>query len=723
MIRASRATLKRGALALQFALLSSCATQHPPASTDWPTYLHDPGGSHYSPLSQINARNVRQLRIAWTYHMRPNSAPATRSGRYGISEASPLVIAGTMYLPTPYGRVVALDAQTGRELWKYDLPQHDQPATRGVEYWPGSTHEPPRIVFGTRGGKLIVLRAATGEPAQDFGRHGVLDLKTPDVMNGYPVAPLGMSSPPLVFKNLIITGSRVQETPVQGAAGDVRAWDIHTGKLVWTFHSIPRPGETGHETWQADSWRKRSGVNVWSFMVLDPQRAIVYLPFGAPTFDRWGGDRPGANLFANAIVAVDANTGRYLWHFQTVHHDIWDLDLPTATLIDVTRNGRRIPAIAVMNKSSLLFILNRLSGAPLYEVREVPVPTETDIPGESPWPTQPVPVTPPPLARRSFDLSELTDITPEHHAFCAQLAAEKHIVASRPFQPLRGDSAVASFPGSLGGTDWGGAAFDPRLGYYIVNTNDLASPEQLAQAPDGSWNLKEGYLYFWDPVKRLPCQPPPWGSLYAVNVNTGQIAWRSVLGVSDNLPENLRRTGRPSAGGPIVTAGGLTFIAATDDRRLRAFASKTGEELWTYELPASTYGTPITYRGSDGSQYVVVVNTGGFVDAPVENDAVIGFALPSGRQRPAEQYASDIAPSAAQEDTAPTAPATELIQRSCVSCHDLATITTRRKSPDDWAATVGRMADRGAAVTPPQMQVIIDYLARTYSTLAVEHTP
>jgi quinoprotein glucose dehydrogenase len=702
------------------ALVVSCTT-HQPSATDWPTYLHDSGGTHYSPLAQINTRNVTQLHVAWTYHMRPPSAPAVRGGHFGVSEASPLVINGTMYLPTPYGRVVALDAQTGREIWKYELPRNDQPATRGVEYWPGSAQDPPRIVFGTRGGKLIAVRAATGAPEPGFGRQGVLDLKTPDVMNGFPVAPLGMSSPPVVFENLVITGSRVQESPTQGAAGDVRAWDIRTGRLVWTFHSVPRPGELGHDTWQGESWRRRSGVNVWNFMVLDRQRAIVYLPFGAPTFDRWGGDRVGANLFANAIVAVDARTGRYLWHFQTVHHDIWDLDLPTATLIDVTRDGRRIPAIAVMNKTSLLFILNRVSGQPLYEVTEQPVPTQTDIPGESPWPTQPVPVTPPPLARRSFDLSELTDITPAHRAFCERLVAEKHIVSSQPFQPLRGDSAVASFPGSLGGTDWGGAAFDPRLGYYIVNTNDLASPEQLTQHPDGSWNLKDGYLYFWDPVSRLPCQPPPWGSLFAINVNSGKIMWRSVLGVSDNLPEAVRKTGRPSAGGPIVTAGGLTFIAATDDHRLRAFESKTGAELWTYELPTSTYGTPITYRGSSGKQYLVVVNTGGFAGAPVENDAVIAFALTPDAQRPPEQYASNSTVSAAGKEATVTAPAVDLIQRSCVSCHDLATITTRRKSPDDWAATVGRMADRGAAVTPQEMQTLVDYLARTYSLFAVEN--
>ena len=709
--------------ALLLALVVACATNQPSA-TDWPTYLHDAGGSHYSPLAQINTRNVTQLRLAWTYHMRPRSPTTPVGAHYRVSEASPLVVNGVMYLPTPYGRVVALDAQTGREIWKYEVPFNDQPATRGVEYWPGSAHDPARIVFGTRGGRLIALRAASGAPETTFGQDGVLNLKTPDVMNGFAAAPLGMSSPPLVFRNLVITGSRVQEAPTLGAAGDVRAWDVRTGRLIWTFHSVPRPGEPGHETWQGESWRKRSGVNVWNFMVLDEPRGIVYLPFGAPTFDRWGGDRPGANLFANSIVALDANTGRYLWHFQTVHHDIWDLDLPTATLLDVTRGGRRIAAIAVMNKSSLLFILDRVNGKPLYDVAEVPVPTATDIPGETPWPTQPMPVTPPPLARRSFELSELTDITPAHRDFCARLVQEKHIVASQPFQPLRQDAAVASFPGSLGGTDWGGAAFDPRLGYYIVNTNDLASPEQLAQRLDGSWNLKDGYVYFWDPVSRLPCQPPPWGSLYAVNVNTGKIMWRSTLGVSDNLPESLRKTGRPSAGGPIVTGGGLTFIAATDDHRLRAFASSTGEEIWTHELPTSTYGTPITYRGHDGRQYLVVVNTGGFAGAPVENDAVIAFALPSGVERPPEQYASE----SGRQQCAATrlrrlAPATELIQRSCVSCHDLATITTRRKSPDDWAATVGRMADRGAAVTPEEMQVIVEYLARTYSIVALEHNP
>jgi len=623
---------------LASALASSCSVV--PPDGDWPSYHRDAAGTRYSPLTQITPANVASLRPAWTYHMRPaNSSPAsgapgdsaddapTREERFSVSQATPLVVDNVMYLPTPYGRVVALDASSGAERWVYELPNYDQAATRGVEYWPGIDGAAPAIIVGTRSGKLISLDAKTGKPNDGFGASGVVDMKTPEVMNDTR-GQLGMSSPPLVYRNLIITGSRVQETPSRGAAGDVRAWDARTGKLVWTFHSVPRPGETGHDTWEGDSWKNRSGVNVWTFLVLDAARGIVYLPFGAPTFDRWGGDRHGANLFANSIVALEAATGKYLWHFQTVHHDIWDLDLPAATLVEIKRNGRTIPAIAVMNKSAVLFLLDRRDGTPIYPVKEAPVPTDTDIPGEAPWPTQPMPAAPPPLTRLSFAMDEIANVTPEHRAFCERLIKDKNIVASQAFQPLRGDSAVASFPGSLGGVDWGGAAFDPKLGYYIVNLNALASPQQLAKRPDGSWNLKEGYVYFWDPATRMPCQQPPWGELAAVNVNTGAIAWRSVLGVSENLSPAAQHTGRPSAGGPITTASGLTFIGGTDDRRIRAFNSSTGAELWTFKLPASIYGTPMTYQDRNGKQYVAAVSTGGFVGDAVESDAVTAFSLP-----------------------------------------------------------------------------------------------
>ena len=558
-------------------------------------------------------------------------APVIRRSRFSASQATPIVANGRMFLATPYGRVVALDPDTGHELWAFTLPNHDQPSTRGVEYWPGMAGAEAAIFFGTRSGKLIALSAATGKPVETFGQAGIVDMKTPEVMNDYPRAPLGMTSPPITYKNLVITGSRVQETPTQGAAGDVRAWDARTGQLVWTFHTVPRPGELGHDTWEGDSWKQRSGVNVWTSPVIDSDRGILYLPLAAPAFDRWGGDRKGANLFGNSIVAVEAATGKYLWHFQTIHHDIWDLDLPAATLVDVKRAGRKIPAIAVMNKTALVFLLDRVNGKPIYEVKEVPVPTESDIPDESPWPTQPMPVAPPPLARMDFKMSDLANLTPEHRASCERLIADMNIVESKAFQPLRGDSAVASFPGSLGGIDWGGGAFDPQLGFFIVNTNDLASPQRLAKRPDGSWGLKDGYVYFWDIETRLPCQQPPWGSLSAIDVNTGKIAWRSTLGVSDNLPDGLKNTGRISGGGPIVTAGGVTFIGATDDSRIRAFDSKTGAELWTFKLPASIYGTPSTYAGKNGKQFVVAVSTGGFAGNPVESDAVTAFSLPDQR--------------------------------------------------------------------------------------------
>jgi len=624
---------------LASALASSCAVT--PASGDWRSYSRDASGMRFSPLTQITPANVAKLRPAWTYHMRPSAGAADNrppsdssedapfgGGRFSVSEATPIVVDNVMYLPTPYGRVVALDASSGVERWAYELPNHDQPATRGVEYWSGIDGARPAIIFGTRSGKLIGISAATGKPIAGFGQDGVVDMKTPEVMNGLQRGQLGMSSPPLTYKNLVITGSRVQEMPSLGVAGDVRAWDARTGQLVWTFHTVPRPGEIGHETWEGDSWKKRSGVNVWTSLVMDEARGIVYLPLGAPTFDRWGGDRKGANLFGNSIVAVDAATGKYLWHFQTVHHDIWDLDLPSATLVDVKRDGKTIPGIAVMNKMAILFLLDRVTGKPVYDIKEVPVPTDTDIPGESPWPTQPMPVTPPPLSQLEFKITDLADVTPEHRAFCEQLIREKNIVASRMFQPLRGDSAVAFYPGSFGGIDWGGGAFDPQLGLFIVNTNTLASPQQMAKRPDGSWGMKDGYMYFWDPETHMPCQPPPWGNLVAVDVNTGKIAWKSILGVSDDLPDAMKNTGRISAGGPIVTASGLTFIGATDDRRLRAFATKTGAQLWEFKLPATEYGTPMTYAGKNGKQFVVAVSTGGFASTPVESDAVTAFALP-----------------------------------------------------------------------------------------------
>jgi quinoprotein glucose dehydrogenase len=592
------------------------------ALEEWPTYGHDYGDTRYSPLKQITTANVTQLKPVWTYHMRT----ADRASRgFAPSQNTPIVVKGVMYVSTPYGRVVALDAESGRQLWAYQVPGSDQPATRGVSYWPGGGKSGPEIVFGTRGGLLIALHAESGAPVKTFGKDGVLDLHSDAVMQGFPDAALGVTSAPAIYKDLIITGSRTQETPQQGASGQVRAFDVRTGREVWHFNGVPQPGEKFHDTWEGDSWVKRSGVNVWTGLTLDARRGIAYLPFGAPTFDQSGNDRKGESLFSNSLVAVSAATGQYLWHFQALHHDLWDYDLPLTTLVDVKKDGRTIPAIAVMSKASLLFLLDRVTGKPIYDIKDVPVPTDTDMIGEKVSPTQPMSITPP-LGRTSFKMSELANLTPQQKAGCEKLIQEQKVVGANYFQPPRVDVAVARFPGNWGGIDWSHAAFDPRSGYYIVNASEIGSQQMMIRKPDGSYDMRYGYQWFWDKVSHMPCQVPPWGNLYAIDVNSGTIVWHSVLGVTDGLADP--NTGRPNVGGPIVTGGGLIFIGSTDDKRLRAFDTKTGKELWTFRLPASLYGTPLTYQGKSGKQYVVAVTTGGFWGEPAGADEVTAFALP-----------------------------------------------------------------------------------------------
>ena len=616
-----RRSLIKG-LALALPAMLPAAVLAVPAPQEWRTYGHDYGDSRYSPLSDITPANVAGLKPVWTYHMRP---PDRVSRGFAASENTPIVVDGIMYVSTPYGRVVALDAESGKQLWAYQVPGSDQPATRGVSYWPGDSGSKPEIVFGTRAGLLIALDAKTGAPVESFGKDGVLSLHSDAVMQGFASAALGVTSAPVIYKNLIITGSRNQETPQQGASGQVRAFDARTGREVWHFNGVPQPGEKFHDSWEGDSWIKRSGVNVWAGLTLDAQRGIAYLPFGAPTFDQSGNDRKGPSLFSNSLVAVDAATGKYLWHFQALHHDLWDYDLPLTTLVDVKKDGRTIPAIAVMSKASLLFLLDRVTGKPIYDIKEVPVPTDTDMVGEAPSPTQPMSITPP-LGRTSFDMAELANLSPQQKEGCDKIIKSMNISSGKFLQPQRVDSGVARFPGSWGGIDWSHAAFDPKSGTYILNISNMASPQVMVRKANGTYDMRDGYQWFWDKVSRMPCQIPPWGELYAVSVNTGAILWHSVLGVTDGLADP--NTGRPNVGGPIVTGSGLIFIGGTDDKRLRAFDIRTGKELWTFRLPASLYGTPLTYRGRHGKQYLAAVTTGGFWGEVVGADDVTAFALP-----------------------------------------------------------------------------------------------
>jgi quinoprotein glucose dehydrogenase len=556
-----------------------------------------------------------------------NPIPSQKLARVPFATTTPLVVDGRMFLGTPYGRVVALDATSGKQLWAYELPTGDQPPFRGLGYWPGDKGHAPRLIFGTLRGKMIALDARTGAPSKGFGENGIVDTKTPEIMNGLPNAYYGYSSPPGIYKNLAIFGSRVQEAPSKGAAGDARAWDVITGKLVWTFHSIPRPGEKFHDTWEGDSWKQQSGVNIWNMLTVDTARGIAYLPFGAPTFDRYGGNHKGANLFSNSLVAVDANTGKYLWHFQTVHHDIWDLDLHTTpVLLTVKKDGKSIPAVAAMNKTAMLFLLNRVTGEPIFGVTEKPVPPSS-IASEKAWPTQPFPNKPEPLTRMSFDLSEVANDTPEHRAVCEGIIKKGDLVGSKMFEPLRDDRTMIHFPGAAGGPEWGGGAFDPKRSLFIFNSNQMGYVERLVKRDNGEWHMTSAR--FVDPKTHTPCQVGPWGELIAVDVNKAEVVWRSRLGVTDHFPEGKKDTGRPSNGGPIVTASGVTFIGGTDDARFRAFDSKTGKELWTYKLDYSAHATPMTYQGKDGRQYVAIVATGGsYLTSPTGGDSLMVFALP-----------------------------------------------------------------------------------------------
>lgn len=607
------AALLAGALVLPF-----CAAAASLNPEEWPAYGHDYGESRFSPLDQITPANVASLKPVWTYHMKP---PDYRRG-FQASQNTPLVVGGVMYVSTPYGRVVALDAETGQQLWAYQVPNGDSPATRGVAYWPGKR---PQILFGTRAGLLIALHADNGAPVKGFGKDGVVSLRSEEVLQGFPNAFLGVTAAPTIYKNLIITGSRTQEAPQQGASGRVRAFDVRTGKEIWHFNGVPQPSEKFHETWEGDSWVKRSGVNVWTGVILDEKRGVAYLPFSAPTFDQSGNDRKGPSLFSNSLVAVEAATGKYLWHFQALRHDIWDYDLPLTTLVEVKKDGRVIPGIAVMSKASLLFLLDRVTGKPIHPIHDIPVPTETDMVGEAVSPTQPASVTPP-LGRTSFQMSELANLTPQQRAGCEKLIKDQNVVGAAYFQPPRVDSAVARFPGNWGGIDWSHGAFDPRSGLYIVNASEMGSQQMMVRKSDGTYDMRYGYQWFWDKDSRMPCQVPPWGNLYAIDVSTGAIVWRSVLGVTDGLADP--NTGRPNVGGPIITGSGLIFIGSTDDKRLRAFDTKTGKELWTFKLPASLYGTPLTYRGKSGKQYVAAVTTGGFWGETAGADDVTAFALP-----------------------------------------------------------------------------------------------
>jgi quinoprotein glucose dehydrogenase len=579
---------------------------------DWPMYRHDYAGTGYSPLSHINTTNVASLKEVWSYRLQGDRSAAAAPGRGGgsgllNSQATPIVVNGVMYLPTA-DSVVALDPDTGREHWKYALAA-GPPSRRGVAYWAGEG-KTPRVFF-TAGRRLIALEAATGQPASSFGKDGEVDLIVP------------YNSVPLVYDNIIVVGANNPPGPAR-VPGNARAFDARTGAKVWEFSSVAQPGSIGHDTWEGDSWKGRAGANAWPFyFTLDNRRRLLYIPLASPVPGGYGGDRKGANLYGNSIVAVDIETGSYRWHFQTIHHDLWDADPPAPPgLFDIARNGRQVPMMALTTKSGYMYILNRETGQPIFGVEERAVP-KSDAPGELAFPTQPIPLKPPALARVAYrpeDLVTAADTTPEHAAACKELVnANGGVFNAGPFTPWKYREAGAAapvslvFPGGLGGPNWGGTAFDARLGYIFVASQDVGALGWIRRTAEGAAVAYEkttpGRSTFDVVVEgeSWPCQKPPWGRLIAVIASTGNIAWQVPLGVTERLPASRQNTGRPVLAGPISTGGGLLFIASTDDNRFRALDARTGRQLWMTRLERRGNADPMTYLGREGKQHVAIV--------------------------------------------------------------------------------------------------------------------
>lgn len=693
------------------------------ADRDWPVYLGDKAASHYSTLDAITPENVAQLEVAWIWR--------TGDARDQTQiQCNPLVIDGVMYATTPQLKVVALAADRGEELWRFE-PDEANGVNRGLAYW--SDRDDERILFGV-GHWLHAIDARTGRLIESFGEKGRVDLRA-----GFDSDVSGLAiqanTPGVIHRDLIIMGMRLGEGPAPAAPGDLRAYNVRTGRLEWRFHTIPRPGEPGYETWPPDAWKRVGGANVWTGMTLDEKRGLVFCPVGSAAFDFWGGDRVGDNLYANCVIALEAATGRLVWHFQLVRHDLWDRDPPSPpTLVTIRRDGREIPAVAQTTKSGHVFVLHRETGEPLFPVREIAVPS-SDLAGEVAAPTQRVPVKPAPFARQLFTADEITDRTPEAHR--AVLERFSRLRPHALFQPPSREGTII-FPGFDGGAEWGGAAVDPN-GVLYVNSNEMpwvltmietggaASPGERVyrqnctgcHGPDRKGNAAAGipsllgvedrltraqtlevivkgrgvmpplgflaedereavvaflrgetemggtddedpeqpgddeetagdtwqtylpdtredatpppythtgYNRWLDP-DGYPAVKPPWGTLNAIDLNTGEYLWRVPLGEYPELTaQGFPPTGTENYGGPLVTAGGVLFIGATRDACFRAFDVRTGRELWKYQLPAGGYATPATYA-VNGRQYVVIACGGGKMGTP-SGDAYVAFALP-----------------------------------------------------------------------------------------------
>ena len=620
-----RSFLKKSALSVAAASVAAKAApgsrKFGSAGKEWPVYGGDQGATRYSPLDEINRENVGNLKVAWR-HQTGDAAqrPATRI------QCTPIVVDGVMYLSTPRLKIQALDAATGKLQWSYDpfseMRLRGNPGVnRGVCYWEDGDDKRIFVVIKDR---LLSIDAKTGEPDRAFGDNGRADL-TKDFDHNMAGLNFRSTSPVVVYQDVVILGGGGGEGPYPEAPGHIRGYDARTGKRRWIFHTIPKAGEYGVDTWESDTWIYAGGTNCWAGMSVDVERGWVFAGVGSPSFDFYGGNRKGMNLFGNCVLALDALTGERKWHFQTVHHDVWDWDLPNQpVLAKVHHNGREIDAVVQTTKQSFVFVLDRDTGEPLFPVEERPVP-QSDVPNEELWPTQPFVTKPPPLSRQGFFPEDVTDVTPEAHAYVKEIYDKAD--AGQMFTPPSKRGTVIH-PGFRGGALWGGSAFDPRTNTLFVDTDENTNIVRLADArPDQPFRYALPDRIQFRDQDGHPAIKPPWNHLTAVDLNKGEFAWRIVNGEYPDLKaKGIRKTGTSSEGGCIATGGDLVFIAATLDAKFRAFDSKTGKVLFEDQLKVPGLATPCTYEAG-GKQFVCIAVGGGFAGWE-SNDEFVAYALP-----------------------------------------------------------------------------------------------
>lgn len=705
------------------AFLSGCRTTEKDKSyTSWQVYRGDDGSNAYASLNQINTQNVNQLKVAWTYKTGDKSD-------YFSVECNPIIINDTLYGISPKLKTFAINAKTGKELWVFDPFAKDGKGggfNRGITYWKGGNE---KRIFVFAESRLMAIDAVTGKQIMSFGDNGYIDLNKGlrDYEGTEWHESVGNTSPGVIFQDMIITGSSVGEE-YGSYPGHIRAYDVRTGKMRWIFHTVPQPGELGYDTWPKDAYKTAGGCNAWSGLSIDRKRGILFAATGAASADFHGGERIGKNLFSNCVIAIDAATGKHIWHYQVSHHDLWDYDLPAPpNLVTIKKDNKIIDAVAQITKQGFIFLFDRETGTPLFPIEERPVAV-SKIPGEQSWPTQPVPSKPLPLCRQKFDETVITDISPEAHQYVLK-EAKKYEWGDLYLPPTV--NGIIQMPGFRGGAEWSGACVDMETGIMYVGINDIPNIVQLIERkeniagefnnmnlqeagkvlytrncsachgadlkgnsqfppllqiekrmqPDDAKNVIEkgrgmmasfnklgveeknaivSYLFKTNKNKKFvskqpdslragdstrvryslkdylqlldqngyPGVKPPWGTLNAVDLNTGDILWKKPLGQYKALAEKgITNTGTQLFGGGIVTAGGLIFIGASQDEKFRAIDKQTGKVLWEYQLPAGGYATPATYE-VNGKQYVVIAAGGGGRQRTKAGDYYIAFALP-----------------------------------------------------------------------------------------------